>query len=71
MPFLDSFPLGWLKMSECACLVQILHMLMVIDANQNTLNTFERIKEIAQEDYRKHFDQTYEFLPKVKSIPAL
>lgn len=46
-------------------------MLMVIDANQNTLNTFERIKEIAQEDYRKHFDQTYEFLPKVKSIPAL
>ena len=46
-------------------------MLMVIDANQNTLYTFERIKEIAQEDYRKHFDQTYEFLPKVKSIPAL
>ena len=41
MPYLDSLPLGWIKQSEIAVLIEILHMTMVIDATQDTAQTFE------------------------------
>lgn len=63
MPYLDSLPLGWVKQSECACLIEILHMTMVIDATQDTTQKFEQIKTLATHEYRKHFDAEFQPLP--------
>ena len=68
MPYLDSIPLGWVKLPECACLTQILHLLMVIDASQSTSETFEKIKLLASNEYKKHFDPDYEPLPRLSKV---
>ena len=63
MPFLDSLPIGWLKLPECAPLIQILHMCMVIDVKQNTVETFQEIQIIATTQYKKHYDENFKSLP--------
>lgn len=67
MPYLDSLPLGWVKLPECAGLIQILHLAMVIDSTQSTVNSFEQIKKIATAEYRYHFDSKFEPLLGVNS----
>jgi hypothetical protein len=36
LPQLDSIPLSWMKRMEGACLIEILHMCMVIDTDRDT-----------------------------------
>jgi hypothetical protein len=40
MPLLESLPPGWTDVPELASLLQILHLSLVIDINQNTAETF-------------------------------
>ena len=43
MPQLESIPFTWVKRSEGAFLIEILHMCMVIDTNRDTVHLFSHI----------------------------
>ena len=43
MPYIDSMPLSWIKLSECATLIEVLHMCLMVDPKRDTVATFSRI----------------------------
>ena len=59
MPYLDSLPLSWIKQAECAVLIEVLHMTMVIDHDKSTAKTFEDICKLMTAEYTKHFDNDF------------
>jgi len=47
MPLLDSIPLNWVKMVECACLIEIIHQCMVVETQRDTVALFCWINQLA------------------------
>lgn len=63
MPYLDSIPLCWVKLSYSWCLFEVLHKCMIIDSSQDTVKTFSEINRLVSQEYRKNFDAAYKDLP--------
>lgn len=59
MPPLESIPLIWVKQVESTCLLEIIHMCMVIDVNRDTVDLFTHIHNIASYQYARFFDASF------------
>ena len=60
---LSTIPYSWVKMPEAQCLIEVLHLCMLIDTNRDTVSLFSQIHLLVSRNYKKYFDPNFQALP--------
>jgi len=55
MPHLESMPMGWAKLQQTACLVEIIHLCMIIETQRDTTTLFRKIKHLACDAFEQYY----------------
>ena len=55
MPHLESLPMGWARLQQTACLVEIIHLCMIVETQRDTTALFRKIKHLACDAFEQYY----------------